>query len=163
MTPTQQDDAISKIATVGSDGGEARWWFGTLAVIKLSGAETNGGLTVVDVTVPPGAVTPPHVHHREEETFYLLEGSATFQIGERQIEAAPGDLLVGPRDVTHGFRAGPDGARLLFLLTPSGLEGLVREQSVPALTRSLPPADAAPPDLAQAREIALRYGCELFV
>jgi quercetin dioxygenase-like cupin family protein len=134
-------------------------------VLRVTGDQTHGGLTVIDVTMGPGAMVPPHVHHREEETFWVLEGSLTFQIGEEEeeVEAATGDVVVGPRDVPHRFRAGPEGARVLFLLTPAGLEGLVREQSVPASARTLPPPGGAPPDLAKAREIALRYGCELFV
>jgi quercetin dioxygenase-like cupin family protein len=153
----------TKVAPPASQDGDARWWFGTLAVLRVTGDQTHGGLTVIDVTMGPGAMVPPHVHHREEETFWVLEGSLTFQIGEVEVEAATGDVVVGPRDVPHRFRAGPEGARVLFLLTPAGLEGLVREQSVPASARTLPPPGGAPPDLAKAREIALRYGCELFV
>lgn len=143
--------------------GEARWWWGNLAILRLTGEQTNGGLTVVDLTMGPGRMTPPHVHHREEETFHVLEGQLTFHIGETVIEAGPGDIVVGPRDIPHRFIAGPDGARLMFLLTPSGLEGLIREQSVPATERTLPPKGTPPPNLDHAREVALRYGCELLV
>jgi quercetin dioxygenase-like cupin family protein len=160
---TTDADKATKGAPPTSQDAEARWWFGTLAVLRVTGDQTHGGLTVIEVTMGPGAMAPSHVHHREEETFWVLEGSLTFQIGEEEVEAATGDVVVGPRDVPHRFRAGPQGARLLFLLTPAGLEGLVREQSVPASTRTLPPPGGAPPDLAKAREIALRYGCELFV
>jgi quercetin dioxygenase-like cupin family protein len=144
--------------------GEARWWWGNLAVIKLTGENTNGGLSVIDVTIAPGRMVPLHVHHREEETFMVLDGQLTFYIGDEQIEAGPGDLVVGPRDVPHRFKAGDEGARALFLLTPSGLEGLIREQSVPASGRTLPPAGAVPPpDLELMADIARRYGCELLV
>jgi quercetin dioxygenase-like cupin family protein len=145
------------------DEGEARWWFGTLAVIKATGADTHGGLTVVDVTIAPGGMAPPHVHHREDETFWILEGELTMTVGDTTTVARPGDLVLGPRDVPHRFKAGPDGARLLFLLSPAGLEGLIREQSVPATARTLPQPGGAPPDLARAKEIALRYGCELLI
>jgi quercetin dioxygenase-like cupin family protein len=148
--------------TAQADQGEARWWWGNLATIKLTGEDTHGGLTVVELIMGPGRMTPPHVHHREEETFLITRGQLTFQIGEDEIEAGPGDLVVGPRDIPHRFTAGPDGATVLFLLTPAGLEGLVREQSVPATRRELPgPDDVPPPDLDRMREIALRYGCEL--
>jgi quercetin dioxygenase-like cupin family protein len=124
-------------------------------VIKLTGEHTDGRLTVVEVTIPPGRMCPPHVHHREEETFVVLDGHATFYIGEQQVEAGPGDMIVGTRDLPHHFQAGDEGARLLFLLTPSGLEGLIREQSVPATQRTLPPKGAVPPpDLDAMRQIA---------
>lgn len=144
--------------------GEALWWWGNLAEIRLDGSQTNGGLTVIELTLPPGRMTPPHVHHREEETFLITKGHLTFQIGEQTIEAEPGDLVVGPRDVPHRFTAGQDGATVLFLLTPAGLEGLVREQSVPAARRE-PPAPGAvpPPDLTHMGEVAMRYGCELLM
>jgi quercetin dioxygenase-like cupin family protein len=146
-----------------SEGPQARWWWGNLAVLRVTGEQTKGGLTVVDVTMGAGRMAPPHVHHREEETFAVLEGSLTFHIGDEVIQAEAGDIVVGPRDLPHRFTAGPDGARLLFLLTPAGLEGLIVEQSVPAVTRTVPPAGGPPPDLDEARDVALRYGCELLV
>jgi quercetin dioxygenase-like cupin family protein len=150
------------VPTAGAEEGEARWWWGNLAVLKLTGEDTRGGLTIVEVTMGPGRMAPPHVHHREEETFLVTKGQLTFQIGEQTIKAGPGDVVVGPRDIPHRFTAGPDGATVLFLLTPAGLEGLIREQSTPATRRELPaPGDVPPPDLDQLREVALRYGCEL--
>jgi hypothetical protein len=84
-------------------------------------------------------------------------------VGDESILAGPDDIVVGPRDVPHRFVAGEQGARLLLVITPGGLEGLVREQSVPATARTLPAPGTPPPDLAHAREVALRYGCELLV
>lgn len=150
------------VPAVSAGEGEARWWWGNLATLKLTGENTHGGLTVVEVTMGPGRMAPPHVHHREEETFLVTRGQLTFQIGEQTIQAGPGDIVVGPRDLPHRFTAGPDGATVLFLLTPAGLEGLILEQSVPATRKELPEAgDVPPPDLDRMREIALRYGCEL--
>lgn len=153
----------SSVPSSTSQDGEALWWWGNLAVLRLTGEDTDGGLTVVDLTMGPDRMTPPHVHHREEETFHVLEGSLTFTIGDETVQAGPGDLVVGPRDIPHRFAAGPDGARVLFLLTPSGLEGLIREQGTPATERTLPPPGSPPPNLEKAREIAIRYGCELLI
>jgi len=151
-----------EVPAVPADQGEARWWWGNLAVLKLTGEQTNGGLTVVELTIGPGRMVPLHVHHREEETFLVTAGRLTFEIGETSIEAGAGDLVVGPRDIPHRFKAGADGATVLFLLAPAGLEGLIREQSVPAARRELPgPGDVPPPDLGRMREIAISYGCEL--
>jgi quercetin dioxygenase-like cupin family protein len=159
MSNTTIDTAVPAIR--GSEG-EARWWWGNLAVLKLTGQDTHRGLTVVEVTMGPGGMAPLHVHHREEETFLVTRGQLTFHIGDQTIEAGPGDLIVGPRNIPHQFTAGPDGATVLFLLTPAGLEGLIRDQSVPATRRELPAAgDVPPPDLERMREVALRYGCEL--
>lgn len=150
------------IPVVSADEGEARWWWGNLAVLKLTGEQTNGGLTVVELTIGPERMVPLHVHHREEESFLVTAGQLTFTIGEETVEAGPGALVVGPRDVPHRFKAGPDGATVLFLLTPAGLEGLIRDQSVPATRRELPGrGDVPPPDLDRMRQIAVEYGCEL--
>ena len=104
----------------------ARWWFDGLAVIKAGAADTNGQLTVVEVTEPPNAQAPLHVHHREDEAFYVLEGSVTIYVGdEAAVEARPGDFAFGPRDVPHRYTVGPDGCRMLFICTPAGFEDLV--------------------------------------
>src|SRR5215207_6408306 len=70
---------------VGNDEGDARWWFGSLAVIKATAADTGGQMAIIEITEPPGAEGPLHVHHREDEGFWLLEGSATFEVGDATI------------------------------------------------------------------------------
>jgi mannose-6-phosphate isomerase-like protein (cupin superfamily) len=146
---------------VGKDEGEAIWWFGSLAVIKATGADTGGATSVIEITEPPNFEGPLHVHHREEEGFYILEGSAAFQIGDRTVEARAGDYLLGPRDVPHKFDTGSEGCRMLFIMTPAGFEGLVREMGEPAERRILPPMSDDEPDMERVAQIAEKYGCEL--
>jgi quercetin dioxygenase-like cupin family protein len=142
-----------------SEGGEARWWLGALAVIKATAAETAGALTVVDVTEPPGVEAPLHVHHREHEAFWILEGRVTFEIGGQTIEGRAGDFVFGPRDVPHRYTVGEAGARMLFILTPGGFEDLVRATSDPAASRTLPPPDHPMPDEEQMRAAQRIAGC----
>ena len=150
------------VPAVRAGDGEARWWWGNLAILKLTGDDTGGGLAVAELTIAPDRMVPLHVHHREEETFLVTAGHLTFEVGERTIEAAPGDFVVGPRGIPHRFTAGPQGATVLLILTPAGLEGLILEQSVAATRPDLPgPGDVPPPDIERMREVALRYGCEL--
>jgi len=146
---------------VRSGEGEARWWFGMLAEIKATAANTGGNLTIIEVTCPPGYEAPLHVHHREDEAFWVLEGSVVIHVGETNVAAGPGDYAFGPRDIPHRFSVGDAGCQMLFILTPGGLEGLVREMSEPAATRTLPPPSSEPPDLARAQAIAARYSAEL--
>src|SRR5918995_2723299 len=87
----EPDEPRLKAAFVASDEGEARWWGGGLAVIKASAADTGGQMTIVEVTEPPGAEAPLHVHHNENEAFWVLDGDATFEIGETTIDASAGD------------------------------------------------------------------------
>src|SRR5262245_14394278 len=86
---------------VANDEGEARWWFGSLAVIKETAPQSGGHMSIIEITEPPGAEAPLHVHHREDEGFWLLEGSAIFEVGNLRIEAQAGAYLFGPRDIPH--------------------------------------------------------------
>jgi mannose-6-phosphate isomerase-like protein (cupin superfamily) len=138
---------------------QARWWFGALAVIKADAAATNGELSIVEMTEPPGAEAPLHVHHREGESFYVLEGSVTLRIGDETVEMGPGDFAFGPRDVPHRYTVGPDGCRMLFICTPGGFEKLVVEMSRPAESLTLPPATE--PDFEHVARVAAANGCEL--
>jgi quercetin dioxygenase-like cupin family protein len=145
---------------VRSDEGEARWWLGALAVIKAAAADTGGHLTVVDVTDPPGVEAPLHVHHREDEAFWILEGDVTFEVGGKMIEATAGDFVFGPRDVPHRYKVGDGGSRMLFIFTPGGFEDLVRATSDSAGSRTLPPTDHPMPDEEQMMAAQGAAGCE---
>ena len=139
----------------------ARWWFDGLAVIKAGAADTNGQLTVVEVSEPPNAEAPLHVHRREDEAFYVLEGSATIYVGDQVFEAGPGDFAFGPRDVPHRYTVGPDGCRMLFICTPAGFEDLVIDMSRPAERLTLPPASTEEPDWEHAAAVAAANHCEM--
>lgn len=147
---------------VKQDEGEPRWWFGSLAVIKATAAETGGLLSIIDVTEPPNAEAPLHVHHREDEAFWILEGEVTLYVGDEVIEARAGDFAFGPRDIPHRYTVGPNGCRMLFLCTPGGFEDLVRAMSRPATARTLPPADGGEEvDFEFVGRVAADHGCEL--
>ena len=69
--------------------------------------------------VPPGQGSPLHVHRRETENFYVLEGLFEITLGDRTVEAPPGALAVGPRDIPHTFRnVGPTPSKLLLTVIP---------------------------------------------
>jgi quercetin dioxygenase-like cupin family protein len=159
-TGTDHDREVKPV-TVASDEGEARWWFAALAVIKATAADTGGQMCVVEVTEPPGSEGPLHVHHREDEAFWILEGDVSLQIGDQIIDAHAGDYAFGPRDIPHRYTVGAAGCRMLFICTPGGFEGLVRDMSEPAGSRTLPPPSEQEPDWGHVAAVAQRYGCEL--
>lgn len=146
---------------VAKDEGEARWWLGGLAVIKVTAAETGGQMSIIEITEPPGAEAPLHVHHREDESFWIIEGSATFEVGDQIIEAWAGDYLFGPRNIPHRYTVGSKGCRMLYIMTPGGFENLVLEMSEPAASRTLPPPSDEEPDYEQITAIANAHGAEL--
>ena len=157
MTAANTDTLPARALAAGE--GEARWWFGQLAVIKATAEDTAGGHTLVEITVDPGYETPLHIHHREDEGFWMLDGSATFTVGEEIVEAGPGAYLFGPKDIPHKWRAGDAGARLLYLFAPGGFEELIRAMSEPAEELTPPPADLAIPE--NVVELAAGFGVEL--
>ena len=157
---TDHAQALAPVATRTGEG-EARWWLGALAEIKVTAEQTGGLLSIVEMTEPPNEEAPLHVHHREEESFWILEGDATFQVGDETIEAHAGDFVFGPRGIPHRYTVGPDGCRMLFIMTPGGFEEFVIATSEPAGSRTLPPPSAGEPDLARIAAIAKAYGGEL--
>ncbi len=148
---------------LGRNEGESLWWTGELATIKATGEETDGRYALVEVLAPEGVPIPLHVHHKEDETFYLLEGEMTFYVGGETVKAGPGSFVFGPKDVPHAYTVDSGPARLLFLFTPAGFEGFVGEAGEPARELTLPPPEAPPDEAAmeQFMVIADHYGAEI--
>jgi mannose-6-phosphate isomerase-like protein (cupin superfamily) len=144
--------------------GEAWWWVGVLATIKATAEQTDGRYALVEILAPDGYGSVLHVHHQEDEGFYILEGEMTFYVGEQTIKAQPGSFLFGPKDVPNAFTVDSGPARLLFVLSPAGLEAGIREMGEPARSLTVPPQPEAPPDEAEMERLAAigaRYGAEI--
>jgi quercetin dioxygenase-like cupin family protein len=143
--------------------GEALWWFGMLATVKATAEQTGGQYSLVEILAPEGYPSVLHVHHREDEGFYILEGELTFYVGEQTMKARPGSFLFGPKDIPHAFSVDSGPARLLFVLSPAGMEGLIREMGEPARSLSIPPQPEEPDEAEMERlmAIATRYGAEI--
>jgi quercetin dioxygenase-like cupin family protein len=162
----QSTEALAPPLAVRKDDGEARWWFGALAVIKATAADTGGKMSIVEVTEHPGAEAPLHVHHRDDEGFWILEGDVDFEVGGETIKASAGDYVFGPRDIPHRFTVGDQGCRMLFILVPGGIEHVIRATSEPATSRTLPPPPAAEPtpeEIEALKTIVKEHGYELLV
>ena len=162
-----KEEVAGKVFGLEEGEGEARWWLGvSLATIKATGRETGGRYTLVEVLEPEGEEAPLHVHHREDEAFWVLEGELTFEVGDQKIEASPGSFLFGPRDLPHRYTVESGPARLLFMLSPAGFEEFIYASSEPAKERTLPPPPVGQPDEAEMEQLgalARQYGCELLV
>ena len=94
--------------------------------VKASGAETGGALTVLEDGSPAGRISL-HVHHHEDEAFYVLQGQITITCGDRTFLATPGSFVFLPRGVPHAQDIHPGGARKLIIAVPGGIEGFFRE------------------------------------
>ncbi len=101
--------------------------FGVLT-IRVTGAETAGGLAVVDSVLNPGALgAAPHIHHGHEEYFLIGSGVVTFDTPTGPVEVGAGGSVAVPRGQAHGFRNLTDEpAALTMLFTPAGYENYFR-------------------------------------
>ena len=138
------------------------WYSGWLLTFLATGEETGGRFALVEELGRKGlsAEPPLHVHTREEEWFYVIEGEMTAYVGDEVIHAPAGTFVVLPRGVPHRFEISEE-VRLLNLITPAGLEGFFRELSEPARELTLPPPPEGPPDVARLVSTAAKYGCEI--
>jgi quercetin dioxygenase-like cupin family protein len=140
------------------------WYNGWLTTFLVTGQDTQGQFALVEQVSRQGNVPPPHIHHREDEVFYVLEGEMTFSVGDRTIKATPGTLAFVPRGVVHSFALDSEQVRVLVMFTPAGFEGFFKECGVPAPSMTLPPP-AEPPysEIQKMMALAPTYGTEFVV
>jgi quercetin dioxygenase-like cupin family protein len=120
--------------------GKALWVAGGLVTLKVGGEDTDGAYSLFEVELQPEVGPPPHVHHREDETFCVLEGELEFLVGERTIRASAESVIYGPRNVPHTFKnVGTTPATMLAFVTPAGIEEFFEEVGEEATERSSPP------------------------
>jgi len=137
------------------------WYSGSLMTFLATGEDTHGQFALIEAVAWKGNVPPPHIHHREDEIFYVLEGEIVVSVGDRTIKGKAGTMVFLPRDVPHSFTIESEYGRMLILLTPAGLERWFKEFSVPAQAMSLPPADEpAYGEVQRMLEAAPRFGIE---
>jgi mannose-6-phosphate isomerase-like protein (cupin superfamily) len=140
--------------------GQVIWFLRNRMVIKATARSTGGAYGLVESLIAPGFSPPLHVHHREDEAFWVLEGEVSMRCGDRTFRAGPGAFVFLPRDVPHTFVVEGDvPARMLTLLTPGGGEGVFIEGGRRAEGDGLPPA--APPDIKALKRVSERYGAEI--
>lgn len=155
-----QPAELGMALAVDPEGGERLLWMGEPTLIKITGEETGGAYSLAEVFVTPAGLVPLHVHRREDEAFYVLEGRVTFRVGEETYEAGPGSFVFGPRGVPHGYTVNTPTARLLMLFSPAGFEGFIRATSEPTDSLETPPPGTADVDFERVLAAADEYGAE---
>jgi quercetin dioxygenase-like cupin family protein len=127
-----------------------------------TGEDTNGKYALWEAIVPPGGGPPPHVHSREEEGFYVLEGEITFTVGDKRLVASAGMFANMPVGTPHSFKnESSKPAKMLISIAPAGLEKMSFEFGVPlaeGATTALPPTKE---EIEKLLAIAPRYGIEI--
>ena len=147
--------------TLAAGMGEAIWFLGTVVTVKTAGEETDEAYSIAEHLAPAGFSPPPHIHHNEDETFYVLDGDVSFFSGDTTFRGGPGAYVRMPRGVPHTFRVEGDApARLLIVTAPAGFERFVRDSGIPAEDRTAPAPAPTPADIERMLATATRYGLE---
>jgi quercetin dioxygenase-like cupin family protein len=160
---TQMSNATEKLIPIvaGPGEGEAFWFLGQLVTIKSSRETTAGRVGVTETLAPRGSGSPLHVHHNEDEWFYVIEGELTFWVGGEVSVAPAGTFVFGPKDIPHTFTVSSEEARFLLVVEPAGFEGFVRSLGEPAQQLVIPPLPTEPPDMEVMATLAAEYGLEI--
>ncbi len=156
-----EDQLTASVLVRAAGEGPATWAMGSLFERLASGAETAGAFGMSLITQPPGIATPLHLHTREAEAFYVLDGTLIYQAGGELHHLAAGSFIYLPPNVPHAFRiTGTTPAQFIGLVTPGGLMGLYDEVGTPASERRLPGPDGQPleAEIMRWNEVSPRYG-----
>lgn len=134
---------------------DVRWFLGQRTWLRATAAQTAGMVGLIEQVMTAGGGSPFHVHHNEDESFYVIDGEVRFFSGDRSWVLGPGGFAFLPREIPHGFRVeGSTTARLLVQVTPAGFENFVAELSTPE-----PPT--GPPDMDKLIQTAQQYGVDI--
>lgn len=141
--------------------GKSIWFLGTLIEVKATGEETGGKFGLIEELNPPGDGPPLHIHHNEDETFYIVEGEVTFVCGEKTMRATPGAYVFMPRGVPHTYKVeGTQPARMLTMNVPAGIEQFFIELGTPTQELTLPP-NTVTTDIEKMYALAKKYNVEI--
>jgi mannose-6-phosphate isomerase-like protein (cupin superfamily) len=140
--------------------GERIWIVADTMTLKATAESTGGALVLLENLTAPGGGPPPHVHTREDEFFYVLDGTFEIRVGDELHVVEPGDFAFVPRGTVHSFRnTAARPSRILVGFTPGGIDGFFRESGRPAVDDGpAPPVDED--EIARTLAAAPRYGVE---
>ena len=140
--------------------GERIWIVADTMTLVATAESTGGSLMLLENLTAPGGGPPPHLHTREDEFFWVLDGSFEIRIGDEVHALGPGGFAFVPRGTVHNFRnTAETPSRILVGFTPGGMEGFFRESGRPATDDGPAPALDAD-EIARTMAAASRYGVE---
>jgi quercetin dioxygenase-like cupin family protein len=158
MNTTQT--ATTEGYAIAAGEGERIWIVGDTMTLKATGESTGESLVLIENLTAPGGGPPPHIHTREDEFFYVLDGSFEIRIGDEVHAVGPGGFAYVPRGTVHNFRNTAEApSRILVGFTPGGIEGFFQESGRPATDDGpAPPVDEE--EIARTMAAAPTYGLE---
>ena len=144
--------------------GRSLWVLSELMTNKVTSDQTGGAYSLFEVATQPGGDVLPHVQHREDEAFYVLEGEYEFLVEGHTIRAGAGSLLYVPKGTLHAHKnVGAEVGRMLVGQTPGGLYERFFEEVGEEVTSKVvvPSVKEVPPEAARIVMTAARYGIEI--
>lgn len=145
---------------LGPGEGESVWSLGGRFTTKVTKAAAEDRFALVEVVAFQTTEPPLHIHHREDEAWYVLDGAMTFYVGDDVLEARTGSFVFAPRGIPHTFTVDTEPTRVLVLASPAGFERFALELGQSAVSDFPPPGLAVPhPDVLG--PVAERYGIEV--
>ena len=142
--------------------GSSYWVLGDLYTLKATGEQTGQAYALVEILVQPHNGTPPHIHSREDEAFYIQEGEVEFQLETQTIVATAGTFLHSPKGQLHRYtNIGSKPAKMLCWVIPAGLEKFFAQVGVPVANQAVQPPEVTPADIEKVMATAPNYGLEI--
>ena len=145
------------------EGRRSLWVMGELLTYKVPSHRTGGAYSLFEVATQPNGGPPPHVQHREDESFFVLEGQFEFLSGEETLRVGAGSLLYVPKGTLHAHKNVGEGVgRMLLTQTPGGLyERFFEEAGKPVDGDSGPFVFEEQPEVGRIVALAAQYGIEI--
>ena len=140
--------------------GVSVWSLGGRFTVKVNDQAAQGRFSLVEAVALRSTEPPTHIHHHEDEAWYILDGKMTFFIGDEVLEATTGTFVLAPMGVPHAFTVDVEPTRVLVFASPAGFERFALELGEPAANDE-PPLDLAVPGPDVLGPVAERYGIQV--
>ncbi|RAM49874.1 MAG: cupin domain-containing protein [Hapalosiphonaceae cyanobacterium JJU2] len=135
---------------------------GDTYTFKAVGEDTGGAYSTFEFFIPPQNGSPPHIHHREHETFYILEGELLFEVGEEKIVLSAGNFVHVPKGIRHCFQnISTAPAKTLTTTVPAGLEKFFEEVGYLVKDQDTPVPVTPEEQIKKMLEVGPKYGVEI--
>jgi len=142
--------------------GDAFSAVGDVYRVLAAGRQTGGVYALSEIRVSPNNGPPPHIHSREDECFFVLEGEIDFQVGDEKITAQPGTFIQGPRGIAHSFKNNTQRpARILGFVTPAGFENFFKEFAQPVASFGSAAIPVSKDEVDKLLAAAPKYGLQI--
>jgi mannose-6-phosphate isomerase-like protein (cupin superfamily) len=156
-------ESVSEVVHVQPGAGPAVWVGTSLVTCKAVAVDTQGRYSLFESRDQPHSGPPMHIHHHEDESYYILEGEYDFhRVGLPPLHATAGSFVYVPIHMAHTYtNVGDTPGRMVVVTAPAGLERFFLDVGQPAVDLTTPPILTAPPDLVRMAAIGRKYELEI--